>query len=181
MVSAMTTPAVTPQTPATPPNVFQQLSGGQQQTPAPATQSQGGNIFKQLAEGTYKDPNAATPEMSEQEKASKIMQMAVGGMTGMPQPVMNEQDRKEFEQGKIAGAVSVPAVAGLYLAAHSALAAGIPALTKALTTGAIGLGQWAAEHPTAAKIIYHSIGAAIEGTAIGVGSKIAGKVIRSSE
>jgi len=93
---------------------------------------------------------------------------------------MNDQDRAEFERGKIAGAISVPAVAGTYLAAHASLAAGIPPLMKALTGGTVAVGEWAAEHPIAAKIIWHSIGAAITGTAAGVGARLAGRVIRDA-
>jgi hypothetical protein len=168
-------------TPA-PANIFQQLAdpttAGSSTTPqaAPATT---GNIFQQLAEGSYKDPNTPPPTSAEDD-ASNTRQMLVSGLTGMPTPNMTEQDKAQFEQGRAAGAVSVPAVAGAYLAAHSALAAGGPALVKALTTGAVGLGEWAREHPIAAKIIYHGIGAAIKGTMIGVGAKVAGKVIDSA-
>ena len=168
----MTTPAVTP-------NVMQQLANGQQaQTPSAAPNSSG-NIFQQLAEGTYKDPNAQ-PEVSPEQYASDTRQMLVSGLTGMPTPNMTEQDKTEFQQGKAAGAISVPAVAGAYIAAHAALSAGIPALVTALTKGTVSLGEWAVEHPTAAKILWHGIGAAITGTAAGAGARLAGKIIREA-
>jgi hypothetical protein len=173
----MTTPAITP----APPNIFQQLAEKQKgAVPAPASSgAPSGNIFQQLAEGTYKDPNAE-PEVSPEEKASQTRQMLVSGLTGMVTPNMTEQDKTEFAQGKAAGAISVPAIAGMYLGAHAALTAGISGLVPALTKGTVALGEWAAEHPVAAKIIWHSVGAAITGTAAGVGARVAGKVIKAA-
>ncbi len=175
MVSPVTS-AITPTAPATQ-NVFQQLAGSS--SAAPGNSQTSGNIFQQLAEGTYKDPNSQ-PEVSDEEKASQTRQMLVSGLTGMPTPNMTDEQKAQFAQGKAAGAFSVPAVASTYRAAHAALAAGIPALAKALTAGAVGLGEWATQHPIAAKIVYHSLKAAITGTAIGAGAKVAGKVINSS-
>jgi hypothetical protein len=42
--------------------------------------------------------------------------MLVSGLTGMPTPNMTATDRQQFETGKAAGALSVPAVAGAVVA-----------------------------------------------------------------
>jgi hypothetical protein len=63
---------------------------------------------------------------------------------------------------------------------HAAIAAGIRALTPALTTGVVAVGQWAEAHPVAAKTILLVMKRAVEGTIIGTTAGIAGKVIRSS-
>jgi len=141
-----------------------------------------GDIFDQMAAGTYKPPGTTppAPTASPEEQQSQTRQMLVSGLTGMPTPNMTDQDRAEFAEGKAAGAISVPAIAASYLGAHAALSAGISALVPALTKGTVALGQWAEAHPLAAKIVFHSIKAAITGTAIGAGAKIAGKVIDSS-
>jgi len=74
-----------------------------------ATVAAGGNPFdeplpSEKAEAKLK----ANPE----EDASNTRQMLVSGLTGMPTPNMTAQDKASFERGKMAGAVSVPAVAG---------------------------------------------------------------------
>lgn len=79
-----------------------------QQTSA-ARVSAGGNPFddplpSEKAEAQLK----ANPA----EDASQTRQMLVSGLTGMPTPNMTEQDKASFERGKMAGAISVPAVAG---------------------------------------------------------------------
>jgi hypothetical protein len=56
-------------------------------------------------------------------------------------------------------------------------AAGIGALKPALARGIVGMGEWAAAHPVAAKMIWEGLKAAMTGTAVGAGAKIAGKVI----
>jgi hypothetical protein len=66
------------------------------------------------------------------------------------------------------------------LQTHAALSAGIKALLPALTTGTVAVGQWAEAHPVAAKAILETLKVAVKGTAIGVGAKIAGKVIDSA-
>jgi hypothetical protein len=48
-----------------------------------------------------------------EEEASNTRQMLVSGLTGMPTPNMTEREKAQFAQGKAAGAVSVPAVAGM--------------------------------------------------------------------
>jgi hypothetical protein len=60
---------------------------------------------------------------------------------------------------------------------HALIAAGVRALAPALTAGAKGLTAWAAEHPMASRAIFHAIKWAIQGTAVGAGSKIVGKII----
>jgi hypothetical protein len=54
----------------------------------------------------------AQVKLNPEQQASNIRQSAVAGMTGMPTPNMSDQDRASFERGKMAGAVSVPAVTG---------------------------------------------------------------------
>jgi hypothetical protein len=57
------------------------------------------------------------------------------------------------------------------------LEAGGKALVPALTKGVEAVGTWAAEHPMVAKAIFHTLKAVLAGGAVGVASKIAGKVI----
>jgi len=46
------------------------------------------------------------------DEASQTRQMLVSGLTGMPTPNMNAEDRASFQRGQVAGALSVPAVTG---------------------------------------------------------------------
>lgn len=99
-------------------DVFDQIAQEGQQTPQ-GGQAQAGDIFDQLAQRQQaqqvqtQQPKPPTPE----EQASQTRQMAVSGLTGMPTPNMSAQDKAEFEQGKAAGAVSVPVVAAGTVAA----------------------------------------------------------------
>lgn len=148
--------------------------------PAPSATSTGGGVSSAELSGLQSllSPTKDT-EPSPEEQQSNTRQMLVAGMTGQPTPNMSDADKASFAQCKAAGAISVPAVAGMYLSAHAALAAGIPALTKALTGGALAVGAWAEEHPAAARIIWHVVGNAIKGTSIGAGAAITGKVIKA--
>src|SRR5258708_33377196 len=49
---------------------------------------------------------------AQQEQSHQNRLSMLAGLTGMPTPNMSEQDKASFEQGKAAGAVSVPLVAG---------------------------------------------------------------------
>jgi len=157
---------------------LQSLTGakpGANPQPAPS----GGGVSSGELAGLQSLLSPKDTEPSPAEQQSQTRQMLVSGLTGMPTPNMTEQDKADFASGKAAGAISVPAVAGVYLGAHAALSAGIPALTKALTGGALAVGAWAEEHPVAAKIIWHVVGNAIKGTTIGAGARITGKIINS--
>jgi len=59
--------------------------------------------------------------------------------------------------------------------------AGIGALTPAIIKGVQGVGNWAEEHPMAAKFLWESLKSAMTGTAVLAASKIAGKVIKAGE
>lgn len=61
-----------------------------------------------------------------------------------------------------------------------ALAVGAKALAPALTRGVVGIGQWAAEHPMTAKLIYESLKAIVYGVGAGAGAKLAGKVVNAA-
>lgn len=60
--------------------------------------------------GSLKAMFAGAPTDPQQQ--SQTRQMLVSGLTGMPTPNMSPQDQESFQQGKAAGAVSVPLVAG---------------------------------------------------------------------
>jgi hypothetical protein len=185
----MTTPAQTP-------DIFDKLSQGVtgSNPSAQAAPTTAGDIFDQLASGTYKDPNAETPSLDEQRS-----QLAVQGFLGMgrnvdlsnPSTVPNARIRNLPRPDDLSKSPMQNFVDGAYhgalvdapldvLAAHGAIAEGFRALVPSLTKGVAGVGGWAAVHPIAAKIVWESLKAAITGTAVGAGAKMAGKVIRSS-
>src|SRR5215472_9094943 len=87
------------------------------------------------------------------DKASETRQMLVSGLTGMPTPNMNADDRASFQRGKAAGAVSVPAVAAATTGASLAAELGAGTL-KAVA-------EMAKAHPTAAKFLGKVIGGAV--------------------
>lgn len=116
---------------------------------------------------------------AQQEQGHQNRLSLLAGLTGMPTPNMSEQDKASFEQGKAAGAVSVPVVAGA-VAAPAAIWGGINALAPAMTRGVVGMTAWAAEHPIAAKMIWEGLKASMYGTAAGAGAKIAGKIIKAA-
>jgi len=130
--------------------------------------------------GVPKPPAPVAPSLTPDEQASKTRQMMVSGLTGMPSPVMNEQDKAEFEQGKAAGAVSVPIVAGTTLGVGQ-IYAGAHALVPALTRGVVGVGEWAAEHPQTAKAIWEGLKLAAKVGGLYGGARVAGKVIRAGD
>jgi hypothetical protein len=78
-------------------------------------------------------------------------------------------------EGAGAGALAVAPVL-----APEIISSGLAALKPALLKGIQGMGEWAAAHPVAAKMIWEGLKTAIKGTAIGVGAKVAGKVIESA-
>ena len=100
-------------------------------------------------------PKNTAPAVSqwdrEQEQGHQLRLSALAGLTGMPTPNMSDQDRASFQQGKAAGAVSVPLVAGA---------------TTAATTGALGATA-AALAPIAKKYGIK----ALEGAGLGAGYK----------
>ena len=84
--------------------------------------------------------------------------MAVSGLTGIPTPNMSAEDKAEFEQGKAAGAVSVPVVAGA-VAATSA----IPAAESFLQISEKALEHLAENYPQLTKLaskLGYGVGAA---------------------
>src|SRR4030095_10114598 len=87
------------------------------------------------------------------EEASNTRQMLVSGLTGMPTPNMTEQEKTQFAQGKAAGAISVPLVAGGTAASGAAVAA-LPRVIPATIQGVKAVGSWASAHPIQAYILY---------------------------
>jgi hypothetical protein len=122
--------------------------GEHQQAHAATTQASPiGNPFdepllSEKAEAQAKANAAANPE----DAASQTRQMAVAGLTGMPTPNMSEADKASFEQGKAAGAISVPVVAGAVASApllgavgsHLTTIKNIISLAEKAGIGAIG-------------------------------------------
>lgn len=105
-------------------DIVDQVAAGQTPTPSapPSAPSPQGDIVDQVAAGSNNtQPSAGAPKTPAVDQASQDRQMLVSGLTGMPTPNMNEQDRQNFAAGKAAGAVSVPLVA-------SATAGGVAAL-----------------------------------------------------
>ena len=119
----------------------------QQAMAATVSTSANGNPFdeplmSEKAEAQAQANAAANPE----QEASNTRQMALAGLTGMPTPNMSEADKASFEQGKAAGAVSVPVVAaavgsGPFLAAvgeHLNTIKNIISLAEKAGIGALG-------------------------------------------
>ena len=113
---------------------------------------------------TMTAPAMNTPEQQQQadQQASDTRQMLVSGLTGMPTPNMSAQDRAQFEQGKAAGAMSVPAVAGTVSggasvgpAIGSAATWAIPKIVKA--------GQWAENNKMQAYLLYQTLSNLVPG------------------
>jgi hypothetical protein len=103
----VTTPAITPNANANPFDtpLPSEVHEHQQAVAASPT----GNPFDEPLPSEKAEAQAkANPE----QDASNTRQMLVSGLTGMPTPNMTDQDKASFERGKMAGAVSVPAVAG---------------------------------------------------------------------
>jgi hypothetical protein len=71
----------------------------------------------------------------------------------MPTPNMTEQEKTQFAQGKAAGAISVPLVAGGTAASGAAVAA-LPRVIPATIQGVKAVGSWASAHPIQAYILY---------------------------
>ena len=70
------------------------------------------------------------------------------------------------------GAAQPAAISGAAAAPGMAITAGIK--------GAKGLTAWAAANPMTAKVFYEVLKAALTGTAIGAGAKLAGKVVKAA-
>ncbi len=90
-----------------------EMADHQQAQVATVKASSNGNPFdeplaSEKAEAAHKAAVAANPE----QDASNTRQMLVSGLTGIPTPNITEQDKASFERGQMAGAVSVPIVAG---------------------------------------------------------------------
>lgn len=62
---------------------------------------------------------------------------------------------------------------------HAALTAGFKALVPAVTSGVIGVGQWAEAHPVAAKAVLETLKAVAKGVGMYGAAKVAGKVINA--
>src|ERR1700733_1098051 len=108
----MATPSVTPNPNGNPFDqpLNSELQESQQHQAATVAASSNGNPFDEpLASEKAEAQTKSNPELD----ASKIRQMEVSGLTGMPTPNMSDADKASFQRGKAAGAVSVPVVAGL--------------------------------------------------------------------
>ena len=132
------------------------------QTPMTTPASTGGSILDQAAaevaaeaqtERTSTSIAKANPVFSPDEKASQTRQMLVSGLTGMPTPNMTAEDRAQFAQGKAAGAISVPVVAGA-TAGATAIAEVLPSVLIHTVEGVKALGAWAEAHPYKAFMLY---------------------------
>ncbi len=88
--------------------------------------------------------------------------MLVGGLTGMPQPVMSDQERQQFEQGKVAGAVSVPVVAAGTIGGTMAGAA-LPSVMVHTIDGVKAVGSWAVKNPVQAYLLLQVLKEAVPG------------------
>src|SRR5258708_24297742 len=84
---------------------------------------------------------------AQQEQSHQNRLSMLAGLTGMPTPNMSEQDKASFEQGKAAGAVSVPLVAGCGPGPAAALGGGY-ALPPALPRPGVCGHALAAHQPT---------------------------------
>lgn len=102
----MGTPATTPDNPFDIPLPSEVQE--HQQTSA-ATVASGGNPFD---EPLPSEKAEAQVKANPEQAASNARQSMVAGMTGLPTPNMTPQDREQFAEGKAAGALTVPAVAG---------------------------------------------------------------------
>jgi len=79
--------------------------------------------------------------------------MLVSGLTGMPTPNMTAREKSQFAQGKAAGAISVPVVAGMATGAGQ-VAQALPGVIPATVHGVKAVGTWASAHPIQAYILY---------------------------
>ena len=120
-------------------------------TPSPIHPGLPGSVSTQELGGLQTLLSAKdAPEPSPEEQQSKTRQMLVSGLTGMPTPVMNDQDKAEFARGKAAGAVSVPLVAGATAGATAGASALLPAVLPHTVAGIKAIGTWAEANPAKA-------------------------------
>lgn len=101
-------------------------------------------------------PVGDKPAVSPEEEESQTRQMLVSGLTGMPTPNMNEQDRASFERGKVAGAMSVPIVAGATIGGTQ-IAQGLSAAVPSTIEHVKAIGTWAAKNPVQAYLIFKAL------------------------
>ena len=124
------------------------------------------------------------------EEFTDTMARAVGHWKSLTPEQQQDAVRKETatmpeKAGETMGAAAVLGFGGgaalaSPLELHSALTAGFKALTPALTSGVVGVGQWAEAHPVAARALWEGLKAVMAGTAVGAGARIAGKIINAS-
>lgn len=100
---------------------------------------------------TVQQQHAAPPNLSPEEEQSRTRQMLVSGLTGMPSGVMTPQEQTQFQQGKAAGAISVPLVAGATAGAAAFPGLAEPVLQHLEDQAA----EWASKYPTLIKLLAH--------------------------
>jgi hypothetical protein len=98
---------------------------------------------------------------------------------GLPGSSVNPQPATPGMMKAAEIGIGAAATATGVMETHAAMAAGIRALTPALTTGVLAVGKWAEDHPVAAKAIYETLKMAIAGTIAGKVAKISGKAINA--
>jgi len=86
--------------------------------------------------------SADSGQATSDDEASRTRQMLVSGLTGLASPVMTDQEKQQFEQGKAAGAISVPAVAAV-----TAGATALPEVAPSLLQRAQTVYTWAKANP----------------------------------
>lgn len=124
-----------------------QTATPKQQTP-PQT---GNNLFSDSEVQAASSSGGAPPNLSPEEEQSRTRQMLVSGLTGMPSGVMTPQEQTQFQQGKAAGAISVPLVAGATAGATAFPGLAEPVLQHLEDQAA----EWASKYPTLIKLLAH--------------------------
>lgn len=187
-------------------DVFDQIAGANASSTQP--QAQGGeDVFDKIAaSGSGEDsPPSTDPSVTGEitnDVGNKVIVPKDGEEFGdtLARAVshyrsMSPQERTDAYRKELATA---PAKAGETLAAapllgfgggaglasplelHSAMTAGFKALLPAVTSGVVGLGNWAEAHPVAAKALWEGLKVVMMGTAAGAGARIAGRVIKAA-
>jgi hypothetical protein len=145
----MSTTAVTPQASDNPFDTPLPSEVQEHQQASASTVAAGGNPFDDPLPSEKAEQQAKT---NPEQAASNTRQMLVSGLTGMPTPNMTDADKASFENGRAAGAISVPAVAGAISLSAAAplvqtLAEHLPTLDKAYKIlTAIGAGSYTVQH-----------------------------------
>jgi hypothetical protein len=122
-------------------------------TPRPSKQNTNSDPFSGFGGSTVAASTPTSSVPSADDQASQTRQMLVGGLTGMPTPNMSEEDKRSFERGKVAGAVSVPVVAGA-TAGATELAEAVPSVLTHTVEGVKAIGAWAGKNPVQAYLLY---------------------------